>query len=33
LFDLINETSAILEKRFGAVGLEAVEEIFGRLGE
>ena len=30
---LINETSAILEKRFGAVGLEAVEEIFGRLGE
>lgn len=30
---LITETSTVLEDRFGADGLEAVEEIFGRLGE
>ncbi|TFG34383.1 hypothetical protein EU527_03490 [Candidatus Thorarchaeota archaeon] len=30
---LINETAVVLEERFGAAGLEAVEEIFRRLGE
>lgn len=30
---LINETSVILDERFGPAGLEAIEEIFRRLGE
>ena len=30
---LINETSVVLEERFGQAGLEAIEEIFRRLGE
>lgn len=30
---LINETSTVLEGRFGAAGLDAIEEIFRRLGE
>lgn len=30
---LINETSVVLDERFGPAGLEAIEEIFRRLGE
>ena len=30
---LINETSIVLEERFGSAGLEAIEDIFQRLGE
>ncbi len=30
---LINETSTVLEERFGPTGLEAIEDIFRRLGE
>ncbi len=33
LFRLITETSIVLNERFGAAGLEAVSEIFHRLGE
>ncbi|MDH4213269.1 MAG: hypothetical protein OEV85_05075 [Candidatus Thorarchaeota archaeon] len=33
LLRLISETSIVLDERFGAAGLEAVSEIFQRLGE
>jgi len=33
LLRLITETSNVLDERFGAAGLEAVAEIFRRLGE
>jgi len=30
---LITESSTVLEERFGSAGLEAIEDIFSRLGE
>ena len=33
LYRLITETSSVLNERFGAAGLDAVSEIFQRLGE